>query len=325
MYINPFGTTVHLIVDAQALLRLLYLFSLIKFTISIANAGNTQPGTIASAVHHVGNFFERLQLKPLSLGGPPCCKIFWCRCSYTPGKAFLGQCVTRVYVAVILQSILIVVRQTLIDTSMEAQLSLLLTLWGLVVTFLALSAKMPLDALMNIILLPLPRQQMIAKWRNYQYSMWFVLIGGLHNIVAAIQNIAVPGCQWWFIHQHTFVAVELVIIVWMGHCAWVPPFTLLGCSSMTDGPTIDSSATHITTGSIAKTKQQLQRTKLVLSEADAQSVLSGGKTLEQARDESVAAVPTKAVELANINIKDAPCGVDLGWGILYDPKKLHAV
>ena len=84
--------------------------------------------------------------------------------------------------AVILQSILIVVRQTLIDTSMEAQLSLLLTLWGLVVTFLALSAKMPLDALMNIILLPLPRQQMIAKWRNYQYSMWFVLIGGLHNV-----------------------------------------------------------------------------------------------------------------------------------------------
>ena len=147
----------------------------------------------------------------------------------------------------------------------------------------------------------------------------------LPQIVAAIQNIAVPGCQWWFIHQHTFVAVELVIIVWMGHCAWVPPFTLLGCSSMTDGPTIDSSATHITTGSIAKTKQQLQRTKLVLSEADAQSVLSGGKTLEQARDESVAAVPTKAVELANINIKDAPCGVDLGWGILYDPKKLHAV
>ena len=121
-------------------------------------------------------------MKPLSLGGPPCCKIFWCRCSYTPGKAFLGQCVTRVYVAVILQSILIVVRQTLIDTSMEAQLSLLLTLWGLVVTFLALSAKMPLDALMNIILLPLPRQQMIAKWRNYQYSMWFVLIGGLHNV-----------------------------------------------------------------------------------------------------------------------------------------------
>ena len=36
VYINPFGTTVHLIVDAQALLRLLYLFSLIKFTISIA-------------------------------------------------------------------------------------------------------------------------------------------------------------------------------------------------------------------------------------------------------------------------------------------------
>ena len=92
---------------------------------------------------------------------------------------------------------------------------------------------------------------------------------------------------------------------------------------MTDGVTIDSSATHITTGSIAKAKQQLQRTKLVLSEADAQSVLSGEKTLEQARDESVAAVPTKAVELANI--KDAPCGVDLGWGILYDPKKLHAV
>ena len=92
---------------------------------------------------------------------------------------------------------------------------------------------------------------------------------------------------------------------------------------MTAGPSINSSATHITTGSIAKAKQQLQQAKLVLSEADAQSVLSGEKTLEQARDESAAAVATKAVELANT--KDAPCGVDLGWGILYDPKKLHAV
>ena len=36
VYINPFGTTVHLIVDSQALLRLLYLFSLIEFTISMA-------------------------------------------------------------------------------------------------------------------------------------------------------------------------------------------------------------------------------------------------------------------------------------------------
>ena len=36
VYINPFGTTVHLIVDRQALLRLLYLFSLIEFTISMA-------------------------------------------------------------------------------------------------------------------------------------------------------------------------------------------------------------------------------------------------------------------------------------------------
>jgi len=312
VYINPLGTTVHLIVDSQALLRLLYMFSLIEFTISVANAGNTQPGTIAAAVHQVGNFFERLQVKPLSLGGPPCCKIFWCRCSYAPGKAFLSQCVARVYVAVILQSILIVVRQGLIDTSMEAQLSLLLTLWGLGVTFLALSAKMPLDALLNQILLPLPRQQMVAKWRNRQYMIWFVLMGGLHNIVAAILNIAVPGCQWWFIHQHTIVAVELVFIVWIGHCAWVPPFTLLGCPSMTADPSINFSAFHITTGSIDKAKQQLQRTKLVLSEADAKSVLSEEKTLEQVRDESAA-----AVELANI--KDGP-GVDLGWGILYDPK-----
>ena len=155
-------------------LRLFFLFC--------SNAGNTQPGTIAAAVHQVGNFFERLQVKPLSLGGPPCCKIFWCRCSYAPGKAFLSQCVARVYVAVILQSILIVVRQGLIDTSMEAQLSLLLTLWGLGVTFLALSAKMPLDALLNQILLPLPRQQMVAKWRNRQYMIWFVLMGALHNV-----------------------------------------------------------------------------------------------------------------------------------------------
>ena len=50
----------------------------------------------------------------------------------------------------------------------------------------------------------------------------------------------------------------------------------------------------------------------MLSEADAKSVLSEEKTLEQVRDESAA-----AVELANI--KDGP-GVDLGWGILYDPK-----
>ena len=155
-------------------LRLFFLFC--------SNAGNTQPGTIAAAVHQVGNFFERLQVKPLSLGGPPCCKIFWCRCSYAPGKAFLSQCVARVYVAVILQSILIVVRQGLIDTSMEAQFSLLLTLWGLGVTILALSAKMPLDALLNQILLPLPRQQMVAKWRNRQYMIWFVLMGGLHNV-----------------------------------------------------------------------------------------------------------------------------------------------
>ena len=157
-------------------------YSLRLFFLFCSNAGNTQPGTIAAAVHQVGNFFERLQVKPLSLGGPPCCKIFWCRCSYAPGKAFLSQCVARVYVAVILQSILIVVRQGLIDTSMEAQLSLLLTLWGLGVTFLALSAKMPLDALLNQILLPLPRQQMVAKWRNRQYMIWFVLMGALHNV-----------------------------------------------------------------------------------------------------------------------------------------------
>ena len=93
----------------------------------------------------------------------------------------------------------------------------------------------------------------------------------------------------------------------------MPPFTLLGCpSKKTADPSINFSAFHITTGSIAKAKQQLQRTKLVLSEADAKSVLSEEKTLEQVRDESAA-----AVELANI--KDGP-GVDLGWGILYDPK-----
>ena len=182
VYISPVGTTILLMVDCQALIRVLYMFSLIKFTISVANAGNQQHGSFAAAVYHVGTFFERLQLKPLSLGGPPCCKIMWCKCSYIPGKAFLGQCVTRVYVALTLQGILMVVRQAMIDTAIEKQYSMLLTVWGQAVTVLALSAKMPLDALMHQILSPMPRQQFVAKWRNYQYQMWFVLIGGVHNV-----------------------------------------------------------------------------------------------------------------------------------------------
>jgi hypothetical protein len=186
VYISPVGTTILLMVDCQALIRVLYMFSLIKFTISVANAGNQQHGTFAAAVYHVGTFLERLQLKPLSLGGPPCCKILWCKCSYIPGKAFLGQCVTRVYVALTLQGILMVVRQAMIDTAIEKQYSMLLTVWGLAVTFLALSAKMPLDALMQQILSPMPRQQFVAKWRNYQYQMWFVLIGGLHNVSVCV-------------------------------------------------------------------------------------------------------------------------------------------
>ena len=182
VYISPVGTTILLMLDCQALIRMLYMFSLIKFTISVANAGNQQHGSFAAAVYHVGTFFERLQLKPLSLGGPPCCKIMWCKCSYIPGKAFLGQCVTRVYVALTLQGILMVVRQAMIDTAIEKQYSMLLTVWGQAVTVLALSAKMPLDALMHQILSPMPRQQFVAKWRNYQCQMWFVLIGALHNV-----------------------------------------------------------------------------------------------------------------------------------------------
>tara|TARA_B110000090_G_C13135631_1_gene351800 strand:+ start:167 stop:529 length:363 start_codon:yes stop_codon:yes gene_type:complete len=117
--------------------------------------------------------------------------------------------------------------------------------------------------------------------------------------------------------------VELVIIVWMGHCAWVPPFQLVGCQSPA-GPTgAEESlrALHITTGSLEKAKQELARSQLVLSEDDVQSVLNGDKTLKQARDDSATAI---AVELKNTKgPATSERGMDLGWGILYGPPKLH--
>ena len=119
--------------------------------------------------------------------------------------------------------------------------------------------------------------------------------------------------------------MELIIIVWMGHCAWVPPFQLVGCQSPA-GPTgAEESlrALHITTGSLEKTKQELARSQLVLSEDDVQSVLNGDKTLKQARDDSATSI---AVELKSPKgPATSERGMDLGWGILYGPPKLHTV
>ena len=109
----------------------------------------------------------------------------------------------------------------------------------------------------------------------------------------------------------------------MGHCAWVPPFQLVGCQSPA-GPTgAEESlrALHITTGSLEKAKQELARSQLVLSEDDVQSVLNGDKTLKQARDDSATVI---AVELENTKgPATSERGMDLGWGILYGPPKLH--
>jgi hypothetical protein len=80
-------------------------------------------------------------------------------------------------------------------------------------------------------------------------------------------------------------------------------------------------ALHITTGSLEKAKQELARSQLVLSEDDVQSVLNGDKTLKQARDDSATAI---AVELKSPKgPATSERGMDLGWGILYGPPKLH--
>ena len=82
---------------------------------------------------------------------------------------------------------------------------------------------------------------------------------------------------------------------------------------------------HIKTGSPEKARRALETgDRLVLSEADMRRVLSGEKTLEQAREASVApaAVGLRADESAQGTSQIAsPGGVDLGWGILYDPSK----
>jgi len=249
---------VSMIADMQNALRAWFLWNVVAhilFVFSMRHEDSSSGiGNLNEAVERVGKTFEMLEA-PRQKVVPPPCALLWCSCSYQPGRAFLRSCVARMNLVVYSAAAVLVLRVLLHALGVHSPLqngatspwhaaNQYLTICGLLMTFLALSCKMPLDKLIEPLILTSPRGRMSEKMRQITFHIIFTVNGSLHRVIALIIISVKPvagderGCLWWMHHENLVVAFELLVVAVIGHRAWCPPF-VWGLQSRLGEPNFD--------------------------------------------------------------------------------------
>ena len=228
---------ISLVADLQAGLRSWFLYHHVLHYLTIFSArrvGGT-PGNLNAVVEYVGGVLDELKVPRQKLS-PPCCALFWCACGYTPGRAFLRSCIGRMNF-VVWAALVVIIGRVMIhaaDLSLHAETAL--NIWSILMIFVSLSCKMPLDALVEPLVFPSAAGRKTEYYRKMQFNIFFTLIGALHKVIAVVTTSIHPvdgdprPCLLWVNHQNLLVSLELLVIAGLGHRCWVPPF-VWGCSS----------------------------------------------------------------------------------------------
>lgn len=162
-------------------------------------AASQVTGNLYECVEYVGSLLEKLEVPKQQLN-PPCCVLFWCTCKYTPGRSFLRSCIGRMHFVVWAALVVIIGRVLLHALDMHLFLGSYLNFWSLLMVFVSLSCKLPLDALLEPLVLPSASGRQTESLRKLQFNLFFTLIGGVHNMVTGI-TLSI-GCPWFLLHQN---------------------------------------------------------------------------------------------------------------------------
>mmetsp|Transcript_46819 Transcript_46819/g.114057 ORF Transcript_46819/g.114057 Transcript_46819/m.114057 type:complete len:464 (-) Transcript_46819:148-1539(-) len=280
--------------DIQGVLRAWYLYESVTINFSYFSFNEGGVGSTDEAVERVGRMLEEMNL-PLQKAVAPPFFLCWGTRWVQPGRKFLRSCVLRMHIAIIFNVLVLIIRPIVWDYGVASPTAVLgmwdtgniyLIFFGLMTVGIGYSAKFPLEGLLTPFVLGHSVSAM--KLRKLQGFLIFAVMGGIQGIIALITTYIPSPCYWWVFHQQIFVAIELIVIVLIGHRVWLPPFHWgVGRSDHHHAMKAMIAAANSTTGTYESALRSIQSTtSITVHREDIARVMNGEKSIHDARKEA---------------------------------------